>query len=106
MRPLRPASPATSPSVESSSATGAVCDQAAVRRRETRLAQRAQSIDRSWQRELRATKTFDEVAAADPPRLLHRAQHGIETGEPAWPSFADDCLTGEHAVALQEDACL
>ena len=50
-------------------------------------------------RELRAAQAGDEVAAANAPRLLERAQNGIERGEAAGNALGQDAGARENAVA-------
>src|SRR5713226_3027023 len=65
-----------------------------------RFAEIPQPIDGSRQSKLRAAQPFHEIAAPDPARLLHCAEHGVQAGEPARPSLARDRFTRQDAVPL------
>ena len=67
-----------------------------------RVAQRAQQIHRAGQRELRGAEAGDEIAAAQPPALFHRFQHGIDAREAAGDRFDRHRLARQDAVAREQ----
>ena len=66
------------------------------------LAQGAQAIDGSRQRELGAAQAIDDVAAPDPALLLHRAEDRVDRAEAAVDAFRVDGFAHQDAVPLEE----
>ncbi len=66
------------------------------------LAHRPEAVDGAGQRELRGPEPLDEVAAPNPPRILERAQHRVDTREPANHVLSRDRVPDQDAVSVEE----
>src|ERR1019366_8135873 len=54
--------------------------------------------------ELGAAQSGHEIAPADPSGFLHGPKHAIDAGEAPGYALTPDGISGEHAVALEEQA--
>ena len=61
-----------------------------------------QALDRAGQRELRTAEALDEVAAPADAEGLEVAERVVERGEAARDALGEDLLTGDDAVALEQ----
>src|SRR5207302_5997899 len=67
------------------------------------LTKLAQPLDGAAERELRATETFDEVAATAEPERLERPQLAVDRGVAARDAFRADAFAGDDPVALEQE---
>ncbi len=67
-----------------------------------RVAETPQSVDRTGQRELRGTKTIDEVATANMATFLEHLQHPVHPRKTTRHRFGEYRLACQDAVALQQ----
>ena len=66
------------------------------------VAQRAQQIHGAGQGELRRAEAGHEIAAAQPPTLFHRSQHGIHAREAAGDQLDGQRFARQHAVTGEQ----
>ena len=73
-----------------------------VQRRVGHIASRSQAIDRPRQCELGGAEAGNEVAAAHLTALLQHLQHAVRRRVPAFGTLGQHCLSGDHAVPLEQ----
>ncbi len=63
---------------------------------------RAQTLHRSWQRELCAAETLDEVAAPAHAKRLQLCERTVQSREATGNALGGDLLARQHAIALEQ----